>query len=61
MQRLIHSLAEFVTDPLNMLIFLFLWVGVALVETDSTLEIKALFLMLMGIPAVLGYMIGRRK
>jgi hypothetical protein len=61
MERVITWLAEFVTEPLNLLIFLFLWVGVALVQTDGTLETKALVLMLMGIPAALGYMIGRRK
>jgi hypothetical protein len=54
-------MAEFVTDPLNILIFLFLWVGVALVRTDGKLETKALVLALMAVPAVLGYMIGRRK
>jgi hypothetical protein len=61
MERLIHWLAEFVTDPMNLLIFLFLWVGVALFGTDSTLETKLLLLMLMAIPAALGYMIGRRE
>lgn len=58
---MINRIAEFVSDPLNILIFLFLWVGVALLGTDSSLETKALLLMLMGIPAALGYMIGRRK
>lgn len=61
MERLILWLAEFVTDPLNILIFLFLWVGVALVGTDAGLTISVEILSMMAVPAALGYMIGRRK
>jgi hypothetical protein len=61
MSRLILWAAEFVTDPLNILIFLFLWVGVALLETAAPLDVKAMIVLLMAGPAGLGYMIGRRK
>lgn len=61
MIRLIMFLAEFVSNPLNVLIFIFLWVGVALVGTPGYWDTKFLIVLLMGIPAFLGYRIGRRK
>lgn len=61
MLRLIIAIAEFVIDPLNILIFLFLWVGVALVETGAPKDVYFLLINLMALPAVLGYFIGRRR
>jgi hypothetical protein len=61
MTNIINRVAAFVSDPLNVLIFFFLWVGVALVGTDGYWDTKGLIVALMAIPAFLGYKIGRRK
>jgi hypothetical protein len=61
LNNIIYRIAGFVSDPLNVLIFLFLWVGVALVQTTGTLETKSLIVLLMAIPAFLGYKIGRKQ
>jgi hypothetical protein len=60
--KFLSAVAEFVADPVNILIFLFLWVGIALFSTaESTMEVKVVFLTLMALPAVLGYAIGRSR
>lgn len=61
MNSIIHRIAAFISDPLNALIFLFLWVGVALVGTSGYWDTKLLIVLLMAIPAFLGYKIGRKK
>jgi hypothetical protein len=61
MINLIERVAEFVTNPVNVLIFLFLWVGVALVGTAAPWGISLEILSLMGVPAMLGFLIGRKK
>ena len=61
MERLIHWLAEFVTNPMNILVVFLIWVGIPIITSGEPLDIKALMFALMMIPATLGYMIGRRK
>jgi hypothetical protein len=61
MLKLIDAISEFVADPMNMLIFLFLWVGVALIASNAPLDVAAVVLNLMALPAVLGYFIGRKR
>jgi hypothetical protein len=61
MKRVFLTMCEFCADPLNILIFLFLWVGVALMEAHAPKDIWLLLAELMGAPAILGYLIGRRR
>lgn len=61
MKNIIYRIAAFVFDPLNVLIFLFLWVGAALVGTSGYWDTKLLIVLLMAVPALLGYEIGLKK
>lgn len=59
--KLLNTIAEFVTNPITWLALLFLVVDVLLMQTPGPIKIKLTFLALMAIPAMLGYMIGRRR
>lgn len=59
--KALHWIFWFVFNPANVLAFLFLWVGIALVGTDAPLKTSFERLSLMAIPAWLGYQIRRNR
>jgi hypothetical protein len=59
MKRFLWAAFNFATSPVNGLIFYFLFIGVALVETSPPIDVWLSMFLLMGGPAWMGYRIGR--
>lgn len=55
------KLFKLIFNPVNLLIFSFIWVGVALIAAHAPFEVALVILNLMGLPAFLGYQIGRGR
>lgn len=60
MTRLFLWLARQVTDPINLLAFYFIWIGIPLIESDETICTRVMIFGLIATPAALGFAIGRR-